>query len=415
MATKIKYQDGRSKLKRVSIVKCIISADQFHGLEIAASLMAIQVAGEVSWDDFLVDSRSLILSSYEGQDPALYKQQWRTRFLNTASLLKFSVQPDNKNSWSDIETSLQQKPSSSQSSPSILSRSSKSTKSSSVSSTSSNATKNCALSPDDILNIMAQYDAIPVSDKWILKTGKVVEDTMRSLAIICKYEHPVHSLILDPSDDTWKDYFTEDELNEIRTCNSIALPSFPLEYQQYLDKYDQDLTAKEIYQRSCNHCFDPIEEHDKKWMQQSVMMAANLFLYNNRLQFHDFSESDLLHKVWPFIYHLFDDDNIQAKLGEQCSSATTKRKNSKRRLEAVQARQNKVMGSRMDILFVHGNKELGCVEVGKQLTTNMDDKYMDDGMIKMPKSLRDMLSCLVQKNPDKINNVAVIGYLIMGK
>lgn len=343
-------------------------------LEIAASLLAIQKTGKVSWNDFLTDSREFILRTYQGEDITIFKRQWRYRFLNTASLLKLDVLPNTKDSWQEIETSIAQQP--------VLIKSAKSSstapttsssKSSSASSTSSSTcTKNCILSAFDLLSIEAKFDAIDDDEKWILSTGTVVEDTMKSLAMKCKYEHPVHSLILDPSDDTWKDYFTEDELNEIRLHNCKTLPPFPSEYQQYLDTYDKNLTAKAVYQQSCSHFFDPIEEHDKKWMQQSLMMASNLFLYNHHLRLNDYSEADLLHKVWPFLYNLFNDNVIDAKLGEQCSVATTKRRNSKRRLEAVQARSSRMMGSRVDILFSSGSKELGCVEVAKPLSTNVD-------------------------------------------
>ena len=49
-------------------------------------------------------------------------------------------------------------------------------------------------------------------------------------------------------------------------------------------------------------------------MQQSLMMASNLFLYNRRLRVHDYSEADFLHKVWSFLYHLYDDNVIDAIL-----------------------------------------------------------------------------------------------------
>ena len=39
---------------------------------------------------------------------------------------------------------------------------------------------------------------------------------------------------------------------------------------------------------------------------------------------------------------------------------------------------------------------------------------MDDGLVKLPKTLRDMLCMLVNQNPRQINNLSTIGLLIMG-
>jgi hypothetical protein len=48
------------------------------------------------------------------------------------------------------------------------------------------------------------------------------------------------------------------------------------------------------------------------------------------------------------------------------------------------------------------------------MVTVADDKYMDDGLVKLPKTLRDMLCMLVNQNPRQINNLSTVGLLIMG-
>ncbi|KAI9249861.1 hypothetical protein EDC94DRAFT_548741 [Helicostylum pulchrum] len=51
----------------------------------------------------------------------------------------------------------------------------------------------------------------------------------------------------------------------------------------------------------------------------------------------------------------------------------------------------------LDIIFKNGTDELGSCEVGKDCAAVVDEKYMDDGLVKLPKTLRDMLSALVEK------------------
>ncbi|CAO3598005.1 unnamed protein product [Absidia cylindrospora] len=96
---------------------------------------------------------------------------------------------------------------------------------------------------------------------------------------------------------------------------------------------------------------------DKKWIKESLMKTAELFLRNDVLDINDYSESDLLHNIWSFVYRAF---------------------------------------------------------IGKGDVLPVDDKYLNDGLMKLPKTLKDMLVVLVEKNPCKVNQLSSIGYLMMG-
>lgn len=49
------------------------------------------------------------------------------------------------------------------------------------------------------------------------------------------------------------------------------------------------------------------------------------------------------------------------------------------------------------ILFKSGTDELGSCKVGKDCVVIVDDKYMNDGLVKLPKTLRGMpLTCLIR-------------------
>jgi hypothetical protein len=143
--------------------------------------------------------------------------------------------------------------------------------------------------------------------------------------------------------------------------------------------------------------------------------VSELFFYQQNLVLNNYSESDLLHQLWRFIYRQFGDCSLRAMLGERCSVAVAIARNNDRSLEGQEKRQRKIMGAKLDILFKNGTDKLGSCEVGKDCVVIVDDKYMDDGLVKLPKALRDMLSALVEKNPAKVNQLTTAGFLMMGK
>lgn len=58
-------------------------------------------------------------------------------------------------------------------------------------------------------------------------------------------------------------------------------------------------------------------------------------------------------------------------------------------------------GAKLDVLFKNGTDELGSCEIGKDNVVIADNKYMEDGLGKLPKTLRDMLTALMNKYPPK--------------
>lgn len=72
------------------------------------------------------------------------------------------------------------------------------------------------------------------------------------------------------------------------------------------------------------------------------------------------------------------------------------------------------MGAKLDILFEAGVYELGSCEVGKHDVEISDDKYLNDSLLKLPKTLKDMLVAQVKTNSCYINSLTTVGYLMMG-
>ncbi|CAO3698963.1 unnamed protein product [Rhizopus stolonifer] len=101
-------------------------------------------------------------------------------------------------------------------------------------------------------------------------------------------------------------------------------------------------------------------------------------------------------------------------LGERCSVAVAMSRNKDRSLEISERRPRKSMGAKLDILFKFGLHELGSCEAGKSNVVPVDDKYLDDGLMKLPKTLRDILAMLVAVNPEKVNSLVTVGFLMIG-
>ncbi|KAI8993530.1 hypothetical protein BDB01DRAFT_331714 [Pilobolus umbonatus] len=370
--------------------------------DIVSSIAAIVTENkEVSWSDFLLHAQELIIESYVGENITLYKGKWKSRFKIQAKSMNYTIIPDRNDRWPDIQRILiGTDAADSQSPKSITSKAS--------------SDSNYLLSSKEKERVIQLYNDIKAEDSWILTSGTVVEDKMRRLVEDSVYEHPVHSLIMDPHDPIWKSYFTQEELEEIASFKRHSLKSIPASLSQYLSSYDKQFTAKELFKYAHECVFDPIEEHDKKWIQQSMIHASELFLYRDTLYPNNYSEADVTHNVWSFLYRLFSDDHIEARLGEICSAASSLARNKNRALEVIEKRSRKIMGARMDILFERGAMELGCCEIGKDDVKHVDDKYLNDGLVKLPKSLKDILCVLVNYNQSQINNISAVGLLVMG-
>ncbi|KAG2237223.1 hypothetical protein INT48_006627 [Thamnidium elegans] len=140
---------------------------------------------------------------------------------------------------------------------------------------------------------------------------------------------------------------------------------------------------------------------------------SELFLENNKLELNDFSEADVLHDIWTFLCRAFKSKETNASLRERASGDVALARNEHRGLGAREKRPRKAIGAKLGIVFKIGYNEHGSCEVGKDDVTVADDKYLDNSLIKLPKTLRDMMALLVQKNIRKINTLLTVGFLVM--
>jgi hypothetical protein len=77
---------------------------------------------------------------------------------------------------------------------------------------------------------------------WKLSTGKIVELEMMKMAEKCQYEHPFHSFILDTEDENWLDYFSKEEMKEIKMNRNREMKELPEELTTSLDSIVQTVS-----------------------------------------------------------------------------------------------------------------------------------------------------------------------------
>lgn len=127
----------------------------------------------------------------------------------------------------------------SQNSGSAKNSNSRKSSSSSVKSSNSGSQLNETITTKEKEEILNIYRNLDEEKLWRPSTGKIVEKKMIKLVEKSIYEHPTHSFILDPDDESWTDCFTEEELNEIRTQKSRELPILPIELLDFLNRIKQ--------------------------------------------------------------------------------------------------------------------------------------------------------------------------------
>ncbi|KAI7858607.1 hypothetical protein BDC45DRAFT_531788 [Circinella umbellata] len=192
---------------------------------------------------------------------------------------------------------------------------------------------------------------------------------MEELALKCAYEHPGHSLILDPSDKNWEKYFTTEELAEIRSFKAQSIPSMPMNLETYL----------------------------------------GLYLNKKRTQ----SEADILRQVWGFIDHCYDESDIAVSLGEKGSRSLSEDRNNDRSIATVAPMQRKEVGTKVDILFTFCDYELVTAEAGKSSDVSSTKTFQESG-IKCPKTMKSMFNNLLMRYPNTLRQLSTFGFVLSG-
>lgn len=115
----------------------------------------------------------------------------------------------------------------------------------------------------------------------------------------------MHSLVLDTSDKIWKNYFSNEELFEIKRYNNKQFRDLPVLLRTYLDSFKESNDAASLKKKldkeqTCPAC---------EWVRNTLLEYFTLFKWGY-LPLTDQLEGDMIRRVWRFIDTFFDDSKI---------------------------------------------------------------------------------------------------------
>ncbi|KAG2217599.1 hypothetical protein INT45_001761, partial [Circinella minor] len=70
-------------------------------------------------------------------------------------------------------------------------------------------------------------------------------------------------------------------------------------------------------------------------------------------------------------------------------------------------------GTKVDLVMKHGDVEYGCMDAGCS-DDPFNTKAINEGRLKLPRTLKDILTYLTEEAPSKINDIKVPGLIISG-
>ncbi|KAI8094589.1 hypothetical protein BDF21DRAFT_331497, partial [Thamnidium elegans] len=141
-----------------------------------------------------------------------------------------------------------------------------------------------------------------ITKKWILASGRCVEDVMYSFTKNFFFEHPAHSWLLNFEDPIWGDAFTVTEMEEVKSQHmwDLTKKTLPNDLMNILFKLNNKSKLEEIYNEFNGLWIDPVQERERHWIKSAVIDYCLLFV-NNREINHYGSERDLFEEVYKFI------------------------------------------------------------------------------------------------------------------
>ncbi|KAI9488776.1 hypothetical protein BDB00DRAFT_771930, partial [Zychaea mexicana] len=214
----------------------------------------------------------------------------------------------------------------------------------------------------------------------------------------------------DPMDPCWSEYFTKEEIQEIRMHNAPQLQELPEGLQAYLRVFANKHVLEDLVELHLRHRFHP-SKVDERWAEKAIGEVLDLYYYS--YNFFNKTENDLLRRLWIFIEKCFDESVFEVVSGEKASTASSERKNDERSLPGTTAIPRKTVDAKVDILVRHLEHEYAAGEAGVSGGVTCT-KFVVESNLKLPKTLKDIIWSLSKRSPGKIRSIRVPGFVING-
>ncbi|KAG1135866.1 hypothetical protein G6F37_012478 [Rhizopus arrhizus] len=265
---------------------------------------------------------------------------------------------------------------------------------------------------------------VALQPKWYLSTGKCIEDELFAFGMQCHHDHPSHSFIIDTRDSNYKTYevFSSAELDEIKAFEEKKLPIMPTELRDYINSFNknsiQELRRQIFQSQEFDQEYSHKDSHDYDWDRFTIYSLLREYEAGSLKKEH--GEAWYMAHVWHFIDTVFNgEDEITVLRGETSSSSSSKRKNKDRSIAAVEPLERKKIGKKCDMIFAKKScshdkvEEYGASEAGKTYDGDQATKRLEEGLVKLPKCLKDMLDNILPKADDH-KKLQTVGFIHSG-
>ncbi|CAG8814804.1 20531_t:CDS:2, partial [Dentiscutata erythropus] len=159
-----------------------------------------------------------------------------------------------------------------------------------------------------------RFEAMDDRKKWLLKSGKFVEDVLYDLGMRCKFHNLVHSFIIDCEDRFVQSGFTNNELMEIREASDkqgeMQIDDELLNYISTFAKNSTEEIREALYALHPNltRNYNPINDFKYEHIRTTVSDWVRLLeMKPNPLTMTNLPESWFRVNVWRTIDIAFSD------------------------------------------------------------------------------------------------------------
>ncbi|KAL7333197.1 hypothetical protein PS15p_202131 [Mucor circinelloides] len=244
--------------------------------------------------------------------------------------------------------------------------------------------------------------------------GTCVEDIIYEASRKFIYDHPSHSFIFSANDDIWKDYFSVEDLKEIKDSVEAkkVCEDMPKHLVDALLKLNKKKTYKEMYDVFKNIEADRHDDPELYWVKESVLDYIELFYNTSFAMFN--SEQDLLDEVYSFIKKSRRVSKTRTETVTR-SRASAESKNKTRCLGTMEMLRRQIPGDLADLSFLHKSTEIGGLEIGLSEKGANGTKELQEKSLKTPRMMKAFVIQAASSFPTiDISKVETVGFVISG-
>ncbi|KAI8816911.1 uncharacterized protein EV422DRAFT_265445 [Fimicolochytrium jonesii] len=267
------------------------------------------------------------------------------------------------------------------------------------------------------------------NNKWILRSGRCVEDVMYEAGMKFKYTSNIHSFCYVNTDRNITSLFTDEEREELEETNTKCVPPFTKggTFHNFYNKFAacgngdalRDMLFSEQEELQSSRSTD--EEFWHCQLYHSFLVDMLLLSSKTNKISEDLSEAWLLANPYRALQILFGDkEHIFFLSGEKGGVAVADRKNMQMALPAMTQMVKKCVGKKGDgyvRAFDGVVRDLAATEAGLKWEGFKGTKLMVETVKKLPRVLRDIFSSNHSRGGSQetlLRSMAVPGLAIYG-